>query len=97
MLKEIEALYLEPRASKLQEKRNTARGTGKRLTYDCFNCIPQGGIALCREGRPIGHGGKPLSLQAVLEGRRSRVCQECPSYTPEANSYEGEVVNALPG
>ena len=83
-----EKLFTEPFATTLEDKRERARGEGRRLVYDCTNNAVYGDRVYCTKECAIGKAEDgSLSLVQVLKGIGPAICQECRDYE---NSAKGE-------
>lgn len=87
----------DPTATALDEKRERIRVWGKRLTFDCYNCITKPASSLdsrgrfhkepwvvCKLGMPL-RGCHTLSLSTILRGYASPRCQNCGHYNNGEN------------
>lgn len=65
----------EPLAGHLEAKRNAAR-TKRRITYDCFHAVCNGGGVRCTRE----HFKRGIPLLTVLRGRSTSACVKCADY-----------------
>jgi hypothetical protein len=76
-----ENLYLEPKATELEDLR-ALRRDGKRIIYDCRNAHVRDGRVICVTGKllnPLTDNGS-VTLNAVLSGKSSTACTQCWNY-----------------
>ncbi len=65
----------EPLATQLEVTRDHAR-TKRRITYDCFHAVFNGGGVRCARE----HFANCLPLLTVLRGRSTAMCVKCSDY-----------------